>query len=142
VRIVVPSDLDGPDPALATTRAVHSASDDASVGAGRDEMSTFLLGLRDPAALDARLTGGKAAALAKAAIAGLDTLPGVVLTTALSDAVDAGVHVSDHPAVREAFVRAGGDLRPLVARSWPDFTHAPNGMKNDLQAGKQELPRR
>lgn len=71
---------------------------DAPLCAGRDEMAPFLLDLRDPAALDARLTGSKAAALAKTAIAGLNTLPGVVLTTALSDAVDAGALVAEHSA--------------------------------------------
>ena len=63
------------------------------------------------------LTGGKAASLARAATAGLATLPGVVLTTAFSDAVDGGADVARHPAVREAFERADGDRAPLVARS-------------------------
>jgi len=73
--------------------------------------------LADRAAHDVGLTGGKAASLARAATAGLDTLPGVVLTTAFAAAVDAGAPVDDHPAVREAFDRAGGDRQPLVARS-------------------------
>lgn len=73
--------------------------------------------LADPDAGDALLTGGKAAALARAAAAGLDTLPGVVLTTAVAHAVDAGATIADHPAVREAFTRIEGERRPLVARS-------------------------
>jgi pyruvate,water dikinase len=117
VRIVVPGNLDGPAPPLAKVRVVDSATDEESRCAPDGDMERFVLDLRDPAALDARLTGSKAAALAKAAIAGLNTLPGVVLTTALSRAVDTGAHVADHPALREAFVRAEGDRRPLVARS-------------------------
>jgi pyruvate,water dikinase len=77
----------------------------------------LLVELHDEAALDVTLTGGKAASLARAAGAGLDTLPGVVLTTAFSDAFDAGAQIDSHPAVREAFARASGDQQPLVARS-------------------------
>jgi phosphohistidine swiveling domain-containing protein len=77
----------------------------------------FVVELGDDAALDPALTGGKAAALARAASAGLATLPGVVLTTALSDAVDAGADIAQHEAVREAFERADGDRKALVARS-------------------------
>lgn len=73
--------------------------------------------LDDPAARDVDLAGGKAAALARARAAGLRTLPGVVLTTAFCDAVDRGAAIDDHPAVRDAFERAGGDRGPLVARS-------------------------
>ncbi len=68
-------------------------------------------------ALDPALTGGKAAALGRAAAGGLHVLPGVVITTAFSEAVDDGARVRDHPAVRDAFARAGGDRRSLVARS-------------------------
>ncbi|MDZ4826974.1 MAG: PEP/pyruvate-binding domain-containing protein, partial [Actinomycetota bacterium] len=77
----------------------------------------FVVDLNDDAAVDAARTGGKAAALARAANEGLPTLPGVVLTTAFSDAVDAGDDVASHPAVREAFDAAGGEDRELVARS-------------------------
>jgi rifampicin phosphotransferase len=73
--------------------------------------------LGDEAARDPALTGGKSAALARAAAAGLATLPGVVLTTAFSNAVDSGAEVASHPAVKEAFELAGGDQRSLVARS-------------------------
>ncbi len=68
-------------------------------------------------ALDASLTGGKAAALSRAGAAGLPTLPGIVLTTAFSAAVDAGAELAGHPAMREAFDRANGDSTDLVARS-------------------------
>ena len=77
----------------------------------------FVVGLEDEVATDPSLTGGKSAALAKGAAAGLSALPGVVLTTAFCDAVDAGADVAEHPAVREAFDRAKGDERSLVARS-------------------------
>jgi phosphohistidine swiveling domain-containing protein len=77
----------------------------------------FVVALDDAAALDALLTGGKASALARAVTAGLPCLPGVVLTTAFSDAVDAGAPVATHDAVREAFERTGGDRQALVARS-------------------------
>jgi len=86
----------------------------------------LVVDLRDQVARDTALTGGKAAALAQAATAGLDTLPGIVLTTAFCDEMDAAAKsrardssgaVADHPAVREAYDRAGGDQRDLVARS-------------------------
>ena len=76
-----------------------------------------LVDLADPAALDATRVGGKAAALAAAARAGLPTLPGVVLTTAFATAVDQGASVEDHPAVPAAFAAAGGDGGGLIARS-------------------------
>src|SRR5687768_16444708 len=41
-----------------------------------------VVGLGDPVATEAALTGAKAAALAKATVAGLPVLPGMVLTTA------------------------------------------------------------
>jgi rifampicin phosphotransferase len=77
----------------------------------------FVVDLDEPDAQEVALTGGKAAALAKGRSAGLSTLPGVVLTTAFSDACDAGASADDHAAVREAYERAGGDSRKLVARS-------------------------
>jgi rifampicin phosphotransferase len=77
----------------------------------------FVVELRDGPAVDSALTGGKAAALARAGDAGLAVLPGVVLTTAFCDAVDDGAEVAEHPAVREAYARAGGDDASLVARS-------------------------
>ena len=77
----------------------------------------MVLDLRDEAALDPALSGGKAAALAKAGRGGLNPLPGVVLTTAFSDAVDAGATVIDHPAVRDVFEQAGGNAQALIARS-------------------------
>ena len=73
--------------------------------------------LESPDADDVALTGGKAAALARAAAAGLPTLGGVVLTTVFSDEVDAGADVASSAAVADAFERAGGATRKLVARS-------------------------
>jgi phosphohistidine swiveling domain-containing protein len=77
----------------------------------------FVVGLQDEAARDPAVTGGKASALARGATAGLSTLPGVVLTTAFSQAVDGGADVASHAAVREAYDRSDGDRTPLVARS-------------------------
>ena len=82
-----------------------------------DTERPLVVALDDVAALEAALTGGKAAALARAVTVGLPSLPGVVLTTAFSDAVDAGAAVATHDAVREAFQRADGEHRSLVARS-------------------------
>lgn len=82
-----------------------------------DSSRPFVVDLLDEAASDPALAGGKAAALARAAGAGLPTLPGVVLTTAFSGVIDAGADPMTHPAVREAFERAGGDHKDLVARS-------------------------
>ncbi len=77
----------------------------------------LVVDLDDVAAIDAALTGGKAAALARGRTAGLASLPGVVLTTVFSDAIDAGGEVASHAAVRETFERVGGDHKALVARS-------------------------
>ena len=77
----------------------------------------LVVDLLDDASLDPALVGGKAAALAQAARAGIDTLPGVVLTTAFSVAVDGGTPVLAHPAVQVAFDRSDGDRTQLVARS-------------------------
>jgi pyruvate,water dikinase len=77
----------------------------------------FTVELENDAARDPLLTGGQGSALARAANAGLATLPGVVLTTAFCDEVDAGADVAGHPAVRDAFVHADGEVTALVARS-------------------------
>jgi rifampicin phosphotransferase len=93
---------------------------DAHVGTAAPSVEAerpFVVELGDGAAVDSALTGGKAAALARAGDAGLAVLPGVVLTTAFCDAVDDGAEVAEHPAVREAYARAGGDDASLVARS-------------------------
>jgi pyruvate,water dikinase len=76
-----------------------------------------VVGLDDSRALDPALTGGKAAALARAADAGVRTLPGVVLTTVFCAEIDAGAQVADHPAVREVLDRSGGAEASLVVRS-------------------------
>ncbi|MGH9138964.1 MAG: PEP/pyruvate-binding domain-containing protein [Acidimicrobiales bacterium] len=82
-----------------------------------DTERPFVVDLGDEVARDPALTGGKSAALAKGRADGLACLPGVVLTTAFSDAVDAGADVAHHVAVKEAFQRAGGEHQSLVARS-------------------------
>ncbi len=74
-----------------------------------------VVGLDDPAATDARLVGGKAAALAQARAAGIDTVPGEVLTTSFCRAVDEGGEIAGHPALVEVATRLG-ETR-LVARS-------------------------
>ena len=71
--------------------------------------------LGDADATDPARVGGKAASLAAAGREGLPTLPGVVLTTAVADVVEADP--DRHPALREAYDRAGGDDRALVVRS-------------------------
>src|SRR5215510_2597397 len=73
--------------------------------------------LSDAVATDPSLTGGKAAALARAQVAGLRTLGGVVLTTMFCREIDDGTPLAGHPSVREAFVRAGGEDLDLVVRS-------------------------
>ena len=82
-----------------------------------DTERPLLVDLNDAVAIDPTLTGGKAAALARGRTAGLASLPGVVLTTAFCNAIDAGAVVATHSAVREAFDRADGDQQALVARS-------------------------
>jgi pyruvate,water dikinase len=82
-----------------------------------EAVGPFVVDLDDQSARDPALTGGKSASLAQARAAGLDTLPGVVLTTAFCDAIDAGAVLAQHAAVKEAFERAGGDQQGLVARS-------------------------
>ncbi|HET6663202.1 MAG TPA: PEP/pyruvate-binding domain-containing protein [Acidimicrobiales bacterium] len=77
----------------------------------------FVVDLSEEVAQDPSLTGGKSAALARGATADLDTLPGVVLTTAFCDAIDGGADVAQHAAVKEAYERAGGNQQALVARS-------------------------
>lgn len=77
-----------------------------------------LVTLREARATDVSLTGSKAAALAKASSAGIATLPGVVLTTAFTAALDDDPAArAEHPALRRAFELAGGDEHRLVARS-------------------------
>jgi rifampicin phosphotransferase len=82
-----------------------------------DTTRPFVVDLSEEVAQDPSLTGGKSAALARGAAAGLDTLPGVVLTTAFCDHIDGGAAVGQHAAVPEAYERAGGNDRALVARS-------------------------
>lgn len=76
-----------------------------------------LVELGERAATDPELTGGKAAALALAASAGLPTLGGVILTTEFSGDVDRGTAIATSDAVLKAFDRARGDDQTLVARS-------------------------
>jgi phosphohistidine swiveling domain-containing protein len=84
---------------------------------GSGEGGLLVVGLDDPHGLDPALTGGKAAALARAAAAGVRTLPGVVLTTAFCAEIDGGARVAGRPAVREVLERSGGAGAPLAVRS-------------------------
>jgi pyruvate,water dikinase len=81
------------------------------------EERPLVVDLADAEATDPETTGGKAAALARAAFGGLATLPGLVLTTEFCKEIDGGASIESHPAVHEAFNRADGDKQPLVARS-------------------------
>jgi len=98
------------DAGVGDETAACSVDDDSAAG-------PRVVGLDDSRALDPALTGGKAAALARAADAGVRTLPGVVLTTVFCAEIDAGAQVADHPAVREVLDRSGGAEASLVVRS-------------------------
>src|SRR4029453_8033796 len=107
------------------TRAETAAGGHGAGGPAAGGQRPHVVDLADAGATDPSLTGGKAAALAPAQAAGVGTLGGgvlrplggVVLPTAFCDEIDGGAPVAGHPAVREAFERAGGDERDLVARS-------------------------
>jgi pyruvate,water dikinase len=85
--------------------------------AARGEGAPLVVELDDARARDPALAGGKAAALAQAAAAGVRTLPGQVLTTAFCAEIDAGARVVDHPAVRDVLERSNGPDAHLVVRS-------------------------
>jgi phosphohistidine swiveling domain-containing protein len=78
-------------------------------------ISELVVGLMDPACLDADLVGGKAAALARAAQAGLPVLDARVLTTTFTAEIDRGADLAGHPAIAQVLARFG-DL-PMVVRS-------------------------
>ena len=82
-----------------------------------DTERPLVVDLGDPAALDSGAHRGQGSGARTGSQRRSSSLPGVVLTTAFSDAVDAGADVATHDAVREAFQRAGGDGQALVARS-------------------------
>jgi pyruvate,water dikinase len=106
-----------PDADLSGHERTAPARAPARSSGGRSPARPLVVDLTEAAAADVALTGGKAAALARGAAKGLRVLTGVVLTTAFCEAVDAGADVDGHEAVRDAFARAGGDDRSLVARS-------------------------
>lgn len=88
----------------------------------------------DQGATDLRVVGGKAAALSKARSAGLDTLPGVVLTTAFCEDVDGGAAVEGHPDVARACEATADWHRGAVARS----SSVVEDMGDSSQAGQFE----
>lgn len=104
----------------ATDRAVGPALDDqvgpgGPVGAvgpiGPTGNRPLVVSLDDLAAIDPGLTGGKAAALARARRHGITTAPGLVLTTELSRRRDDGVELADllTPGVLDAVATLGAD---------------------------------
>ena len=106
-----------PDDSGPIDSEVRPVADVGPVGEGGRERP-FVVDLRDPLALDPGLTGSKAAALAKAAVAGLDTLPGVVLTTAFTAACRRRrASRSPRPAVKRASRSWRATGVALVARS-------------------------
>lgn len=84
-----------------------STSDDAT--------TADVVGLDTLEATDVSLVGGKAAALARAGRIGLETVPGVVLTTAFCRGAEHERDLTRHPAIAAVFERLGGV--PLIARS-------------------------
>ena len=82
----------------------------------------LVLALTDPRASDARLTGAKAANLARASAAGLPVVPGFAVTTASFDPAAPGWPDEPLPQVldtvlRDAWRDVGGDGAALVVRS-------------------------
>lgn len=74
-----------------------------------------LLGLDAEQCLDPRIAGGKAAALARAARAGLPVLDALVLTTAFTASIDGGRPLAGQPTL-DRIIEHFGDV-PLVVRS-------------------------
>ena len=81
------------------------------------EAARFVIALGDPDAVDAALTGRKAASLAVASGAGMDVLSGVVLTTEYSAAVDHADRSEMAAVLRQVFAAVDGDRFDLVVRS-------------------------
>jgi len=69
-----------------------------------------VIDLGDARAIDPATAGAKAAALARAGVAGLPVLPGFVITTSADIDVD-------RDAIEEAWIRLSSDGRPLIVRS-------------------------
>lgn len=84
-----------------------------------DEPSASLLDLDDDRATDPTIAGGKAAALATVRRAGGRTLPGLILSTELSRAIDRGADLTELGAIDQAFAFAARhwEGRPVIARS-------------------------
>ena len=89
------------------------SSDELLIGQPR----RYVVPLGDPDATEDALTGRKAASLAKASAAGMDILPGVVLTTCFAAWVDHGIPSDTGEVLREVFAAANGDELELVVRS-------------------------
>jgi pyruvate,water dikinase len=90
-----------------------------------EELTTddeLVVGLDEAAATDPRLVGAKAAALSRAAGAGLPVLPGFVITTRAASSLllgrPKGAQLSIEVSLRDAWRRLSeGGSRPLVVRS-------------------------
>jgi pyruvate,water dikinase len=84
---------------------------------------TLVVDLADPACTDPTLSGAKAANIARAAVAGLATLPGFALTTSSFDPDDPDWSAGAVPPAIEAALRpawsvvSGDGAQPLVVRS-------------------------
>lgn len=115
-----------------TTAARHDADESGSAGAGPRRAAPAragplpdrsgagappVLDLDDPRAPDPHLTGGKAAALARLRAAGVTSLPGAVLTTAVCRRYDDGTPVERLPGVDDLLACAAPDGEPVVVRS-------------------------
>lgn len=92
----------------------------ATLPRARSASTDLVLSLADPRATEPTRTGAKAARLAAAAVAGLPTLPGFVVTTAASDREADGLALADGVAghLRGSWAELSQDgRRPLVVRS-------------------------
>ncbi|QYG93190.1 pyruvate, phosphate dikinase [Iamia sp. SCSIO 61187] len=99
--------------------------------------------MRDPGGDDPDLVGGKAAALAVAAAAGLPVLDGMVLTTTFVADVDGGAALGEHPALDQVLAFFG-EQSLAVRSSSPVEDQAASSMAGRFAsvldvAGPQEL---
>ena len=93
------------DPATKPSASTESAS------------PSRVIALDDERALDPRVSGGKAAALARARRGGVGTMSGAIITTAVSDLVDSGASIADVEEIAEIVSVIAPDGRPMVVRS-------------------------
>ena len=100
------------------TLTTDASNVEGSAASGGAAPGPLVVTLADAAAADSALVGAKAAALARAAAAGLPVLPGFVVTTAASAGWEATPSPAVEAAVRPAWARLSDDgRRALVVRS-------------------------